>query len=52
MDIFTGFYAKNEVVKSVVNFSIYDGPFELKFKEVSPMIVVIWPVLDFRNPQF
>jgi len=37
MDIFTEFYAKNEVVKSVVTFLICDGPFELKFKEVSPI---------------
>ena len=38
MDIFTEFYAKNEVVKSVVIFLICDGPFELKFKEVSPIL--------------
>ena len=38
MDIFTEFYAKNEVVKSVVTFLICDGPFELKFKEVSPIL--------------
>ena len=39
-------------MKSVISFSIYDGPFELKFKEASPMIVVVWPILDFCNPQF
>ena len=37
MDIFTEFCAKNEVVKSVVSFLICDGPFELKFKDVSPI---------------